>query len=388
MSSTVPPSIPPVVPPSDAAQAPAGLTTAPKTTRTTAPGTALTTAEAQASYGPRSTRYLAACTAGLPTLETVRAVRADAETWGRGDASPAHYQGDIDRARELYAGLVGVGVDRVAIGSQASVMAAVLAASVPDGREVVCVDGDFTSMVFPFLQQEHRGVRVRHVPVSQLAASLTERTWLVAFSLVQSATGEIADAPAIRAAAAAVGAFTLCDTTQATGWLPVNAGDFDATICHAYKWLGAPRGAAFLTVRPALAELLRPVQAGWFAGDDPWASCYGPSMNLATDARRFDVSPAWPAWVGTRTALEFFARLDPAAVHAHATGLGNALCAGLDLPQRDQAIVTWADPAGTDLARLTAAGITASGRAGRARVAFHLWNDASDVRAVLAAVAR
>jgi selenocysteine lyase/cysteine desulfurase len=346
----------------------------------------LTLAEAQAAYSPTTTRYLAACTSGLPTIETARALRADAEAWGRGEASPAHYQVHVDRARELYAGLVEVGADQVAIGSQASVMAAVLAASVPAGREVVCVDGDFTSMVFPFLQQQHRGVTVRHVPVSQLAGSLTERTWLVAFSLVQSATGERADAPAIRAAAAAVGAFTLCDTTQAAGWLPVNAGDFDATICHAYKWLGAPRGAAFLTVLPGLAEVLRPVQAGWFAGDDPWASCYGPNMHLANDARRFDVSPAWPAWVGARVALEFFARLDPASIYAHNTGLGNALCAGLDLPQRDQAIVTWADPSGVALARLTDAGITASGRAGRARVGFHIWNTPSDVDAVLAAL--
>ncbi|WEO76094.1 aminotransferase class V-fold PLP-dependent enzyme [Cryobacterium sp. SO2] len=356
--------------------------TAPSSTTTAT----LTLAQAQVAYSPSSTRYLAACTSGRPTLETVQALHADAETWARGDASPGHYQVEIDRARALYAGLVGVGADRVAIGSQASVMAAVLAASVPAGREVVCVDGDFTSMVFPFLQQEHRGITVRHVPVAQLAASLTERTWLVAFSLVQSATGEVADAPAIRAAAAAVGAFTLCDTTQATGWLPVNAGDFDATICHAYKWLGAPRGAAFLTVTPGLAELLRPVQAGWFAGVDPWASCYGPTMTLATDARRFDVSPAWPAWVGTRVALEFFTRLDPAAVFAHDTALGNGLCAGLDLPENNQAIVTWADPAGADLARLTAAGITASGRAGRARVAFHLWNTQSDVDAVLTAL--
>ncbi|MGY4857386.1 aminotransferase class V-fold PLP-dependent enzyme [Cryobacterium sp. AP23] len=346
----------------------------------------LTIAEARAAYSPTTTRYLAACTSGLPTMETARALRADAEIWGRGEASPAHYQGDIDRARELYAGLVGVAADRVAIGSQASVMAAVLAASVPAGREVVCVDGDFTSMVFPFLQQEHRGVTVRHVPVSQLAGSLTERTWLVAFSLVQSATGEIADARAISAAAAAVGAFTLCDTTQATGWLPVNAGDFDATICHSYKWLGAPRGAAFLTVLPGLAEVLRPVQAGWFAGDDPWASCYGPIMHLANDARRFDVSPAWPAWVGARVALDFFTRLDPAAVYAHNVGLGNALSEALGLPVRDQAIVTWSDADGTDLARLSADGITASGRAGRARVGFHIWNTASDVDAVLAAL--
>ena len=61
---------------------------------------------------------------------------------------------------------------------------------------------------------------------------------------------------------------------------------------------------------------------------------------------------------------------------------------GLPAPERASAIVTWADPDGCDLARLTAAGITASGRAGRARVAFHVFNDEADVDLALAALGR
>ena len=126
----------------------------------------------------------------------------------------------------------------------------------------------------------------------------------------------------------------------------------------------------------------------WYAGDDPWQSCYGPQMTLATDARRFDVSPAWPAWVGARVALEFFASLDLEEVRSHDAGLGDALCRGLGVAANAQSIVTWADADGRDLAALAAAGITASGRAGRARVAFHLWNDQTDVDAVRAALGR
>jgi selenocysteine lyase/cysteine desulfurase len=48
--------------------------------------------------------------------------------------------------------------------------------------------------------------------------------------------------------------------------------------------------------------------------------------------------------------------------------------------------VTWADPDATDLGRLVAAGVKASGRAGRLRASFHQWNDESDVAAVLAAL--
>ncbi|TFB92710.1 MULTISPECIES: aminotransferase class V-fold PLP-dependent enzyme [Cryobacterium] len=352
------------------------------------PAAALTVVQAKAAYAPIMGRYLAACTLGLPTIGTVTALREDGERWARGEACPAGYAADIAAARRSYAALVGVPAGAVAIGSQASVLAAMVAASVPDGAEVLCVDGDFSSMVFPFLQQAHRGVRVRHAALDDLAGMVTADTWLVAFSLVQSATGRLADADGITRAARAHGTFTLCDTTQAAGWMPVAAGDFDATICHAYKWLGAPRGAAFLTVLPEFAARLRPSQAGWYAGEDPWQSCYGPEMALAEDARRFDVSPAWPAWVGAREALAFVASLDLEQVRRHDAGLGDALCRGLGIPANGQAIVTWADADGSDLAGLAAAGITASGRAGRARVAFHLWNDLGDVDAVLAALRR
>lgn len=332
--------------------------------------------------------YLAACTFGLPTRETEAALRADADAWALGTASAAGYAATVERVRLAYSKLVAVPVRQVAIGSQASVLAGLVATSVPDGAEVLCVDGDFSSMVFPFLNQAHRGVTVRHLPLAELAAGITADTWLVAWSLVQSATGVIADTAGIVAAARAHGSFTLCDTTQAAGWMPVDASIFDVTICHSYKWLCAPRGVAFLTVAENLATRLNPVQAGWYAGQDPWTSCYGPAMELATDARRFDVSPAWNAWIGAEPALELFGRLDLADVRDHAVALGDAFCAGLDLAPAGQAIVTWPDADGADLDRLTRAGLTASGRAGRARVAFHLWNDQQDVTDALRALRR
>ncbi|WP_104137074.1 aminotransferase class V-fold PLP-dependent enzyme [Cryobacterium sp. Y62] len=364
---------------------PAPVCTSTSTNTAVARTNTVTITEARARF-TAGRGYLAACTLGLPTIDTIVAVRDDIEVWARGEACAARYGEVVERVRTGYADLVGVTPDRVAIGSQTSVMAGMVAASIPDGAEVVLPRGDFSSMVFPFLAQAHRGVTVRQVELADLAASLTVNTWLVAFSLVQSATGTLADSAAIQAAAQRTGTFTLCDTTQATGWMPVDASVFDATICHSYKWLGAPRGVTFFTVTDAFAVELYPVNAGWYAGEDLWESCYGPAMLLAQDARRFDVSPAWPAWVGAEPAIGLFRSLDLAEVAAHNTGLGDALCDGLDLPRLGQAIISWPDAAGRDLARLTAAGLTASGRAGRARVAFHLYNDEEDVALALAAL--
>jgi len=333
--------------------------------------------------------YLAACTVGLPSYATRAAVIADLDAAASGRASAVEYTAVVERTRGHFARLVGVDSSRIAIGSQASVFAGLIAAAVPDGAEVLCVEGDFASMVLPFAHAG-RGIRLRTAPLEGLAGAITADTWLVAFSLVQSATGAVADAAAIRAAAARHGARTLCDATQAIGWLPVDAAEYDAVICHAYKWLCAPRGVAFLAISGEFAQQVPAIFAGWYSGADPWTSCYGHLVELAPDATRFDVSPAWQAFVGAEPALELFASLDPAALYAHATGLAEGFSArmGLDPTARPSAIVTWDDPDGGDLARLTAAGIAASGRAGRARVAFHVFNDEEDVAAALAALGR
>jgi selenocysteine lyase/cysteine desulfurase len=331
--------------------------------------------------------YLAVASIGLPPTSALSAIRADLASWEDANRDPQGYDPVIARTRESYARLVGVDPGRVAIGSQTSTFAAVVAAAVPDGAEVVLPHGDFSSIVFPFLQQEPR-IRVRVVPLAELADSVTDDTWLVAFSLVQSSVGTVADQDAITAACARHDAIAFCDTTQATGVHPVDATRYDLTVCHSYKWLCSPRGVAFLTVSERVQDLLRPVQAGWYAGDDVWRSVYGPTMELATDARRFDVSPAWQAWIGAEQAIGLFAGLDIAEVWEHTAGLGDLLCDGLGMPRSHQAIVAWPDPDGEQVRTLIDAGIRISGRAGRIRASFHLWNTEEDVAAVLRTLGR
>jgi selenocysteine lyase/cysteine desulfurase len=222
------------------------------------------------------------------------------------------------------------------------------------------------------------------VPARDLADAIDEDTDLVAFSIVQSATGELADVEAVTSAATAAGALTVADGTQACGWLPVDAGRFDALVCGAYKWLLAPRGSAFVVTRPELRERLVPSQAGWFAGADPHTSYYGPPLRLAADARAFDISPAWFSWVGTAPALDVIEQVGVAAIQAHDVGLANRFRAGLGLPDGNSAIVSVNIPAAQD--RLAAAGVRAAVRGGRIRASFHLYTTEADVDLALAAL--
>ena len=330
--------------------------------------------------------YVNTASIGLPPRRAVEALNDAIETWRTGLAEAAGYDELVDRARRRFAGLVATTPDRVTIGNQVSTFTGLLASALPDGARVLAAEEDFTSVLFPFLAQADRGVHVRTVPLAGLVDAIGPGVDLVAVSAVQSADGRLVPGGLEGLAAAAIhhGCLTYVDATQAVGWLPFHADRFDFVSCATYKWLLSPRGTAFGVVRPERVGMLRPLHAGWYAGDDPWTSIYGPPLRLAKDARRFDISPAWLAWAGTVPALELLAEVGVAAIHRHDLALANALRGRLGLPPGDSAIVTVATEGG--LEQLRAAGIKASVRAGAVRLSFHLHNTEADVNAVARAL--
>jgi selenocysteine lyase/cysteine desulfurase len=283
---------------------------------------------------------------------------------------------------------VGTVPERVAIGNQVSTFTGLVAAALPDGARVLAAEEDFTSVLFPFLAHADRGVHVQTVPLAGLVDAIRPGVDLVSVSAVQSADGRLVPGglDAFASSAAHHGCLTYVDASQAVGWLPFHADRFDFVSCAAYKWLLSPRGTAFGVVRPERLAMLRPLHAGWYAGDDPWTSIYGPPLRLAKDARRLDISPAWLPWAGTMPALALLAEVGIAAIHRHDLNLANALRERLGLPTGDSAIVTVA--AEGALERLRAAGVKASVRAGAVRLSFHLHNSQADVDAVARALGR
>lgn len=327
--------------------------------------------------------YLDTASIGLPPTDTVQAMSAAMDLWQRGEARAADYDADVTAGREAFASLVGVSPSAVAVGAQVSALIGSVAASLPSGTEVLCPESEFTSVLFPFMA--HSGLTVRTVPLSALADEVRPSTGVVAFSIVQSADGRIADVDAIVSAAARHGAMTLADGTQACGWLPVDAKRFDVLVAGAYKWLLSPRGTAFMAVRPERLHDIVPIAAGWYAGQDVWDSIYGGPLRLADDARRLDISPAWLAWVGTAPALRTVLDHGIEAIHRHDVALADRFCDALELPRTGSAIVSVVATE-QQIAALRAAGVRASVRAGRLRACFHLYNDEDDVDAAVAAL--
>ncbi|MDT8914790.1 aminotransferase class V-fold PLP-dependent enzyme [Amycolatopsis sp. PS_44_ISF1] len=322
--------------------------------------------------------YLDTPSIGIPPAAVADAVAGAVARWRAGSDRAPDFDEHVARSRAGFGRLAGVPAERVAIGASVSQLIANVAGGLGEGARVLVAEKDFTSVTFPFAARP--GTRLTEAPMAKLADHV-EGHDLVAVSLVQSSDGSVLDLAALRAAAESAGAGVLLDVTQAAGWLPLDLAWADWVVCAGYKWLFSPRGCAWLAVHPRAHERTRAVAANWYAGDDPRASVYGLPLRSARDARAFDLSPVWLAHVGAAAALDYVTGLDLAAVREHTTGLADSLLRALGRPARGSAIVALeADPA-----RVAAAGVVASVRAGRVRAGFHLYNTADDVERLLTA---
>ena len=341
-------------------------------------------ADAQELWDPEP-GWLNTASYGLPPRPGWEALQAALADWRRGRVSWKGWNDATDRSRAAFARLVGVDAIDVSVGATVSQLFAPLAAALPDGARVLAPEIEFTSSLFPWLAQAGRGVSTRTVAVDKLVDAVDAETDLVAFSLVQSADGTIAAYEQVVAAARAYGALVAVDATQACGWLPFDASLADMVAVSAYKWLMSPRGSAFAYLSPVVRELMTPHAANWFAGADVHSPYYGPPLRLATDARAFDISPAWFSYVGTAPTLELVERIGVAAIHDHDVALANRFLTGLGYPPGQCAIVSVDVPGAEE--KLERAGVRAAVRAGRIRASFHVYSTDADVDLALNALA-
>ncbi|MFE3190938.1 aminotransferase class V-fold PLP-dependent enzyme [Nocardia sp. NPDC059240] len=330
-----------------------------------------------------ATTYLNAASYGLLPKSVVAAVTAAEEQRMRGEFDIPGVDPIIDECRAAFGRLTGFEASQVAVGSQVSQLVGLVAQSLPPGAGVLVPEHEFNSVLWPFLVRTDLNVRV--VPLAELPAAIGPGIDVVAAAVVQSADGAVLDVAATMAAARAHGARVLFDVSQAIGWLPVHDTGADWIVSVGYKWLLGPKGTAFLAGTPAALDDLSPLAAGWYAGYNPWETCYDGPLRLASDARRFDVGPVWPAWIGQRRSLQLIEEVGVETIHRHDLALANRLRKGLGLPEGNSPVVSL-EVSEAALDRVRAARIVGAMRAGRLRLACHLYNTEEDVDRALDAL--
>jgi len=335
--------------------------------------------------------YLDAATYGLPPKPTVDALDRALRRWQNGTADWVNeWDREGETCRALFATLIGARANEIALIPTVSVGVGIIAANLPAGSQVLIPEGEFPSVLYPFLvADQDRGITVREAPFATLHEAVTAETTLVAFSLTQSQSGRTAPLAEICAAAKQHGAKVLVDATHAIPFVPVadQLANIDYLICHGYKHLLCPRGVGFFYVKPEHWERLPPILANWRVAAPLYGNAYGGPFVHRADASRYDVSLAWHAWAGARPSLELLVQWQREGVIATVLDLSAQLAEGLGLEAPSSSIVCLKVPdADAAEAALTAAGVKCAARGGNVRFSPHVYNTPAEIDRAIGAI--
>jgi kynureninase len=155
-------------------------------------------------------------------------------------------------------------------------------------RRIVYEEEMFPSVRYLQQAQRARGAEVVVCPDEEaIVEAIDERTLLVPISHVIYRSGRIQDVEPIIRRAHEVGAHVVLDAYQSVGMVPLDVTELavDFAVGGSVKWLCGGPGAAWLYVRPDLADELEPTLVGWQAHKRPFA--FEPELEYADGAARF-----------------------------------------------------------------------------------------------------
>ncbi len=227
------------------------------------------------------------------------ALRRKAQPW---TITPADFFTDSERARTLFARLLGASAEDVALIPAASYGIATAAANLelPAGRAVLLLAEQFPSNFYPWRDLARRcGAEVLTVArptegdwTRAVLALLDERIAIAALPHCRWTDGGLLDLVRIGERCREVGAALVLDLTQSLGALPldVRAVDPDFLVCPGYKWLLGPYSLGYMYIAPRHHDG-RPLEHNWIGrvGSEDFTRLIDYQDAFQPGARRYDV---------------------------------------------------------------------------------------------------
>jgi selenocysteine lyase/cysteine desulfurase len=252
--------------------------------------------------------YLNSCSLGALSDRSIRGLGEFMQTWNEWGAHAWYdiWLGEIAKAKQKFARIIGAQPHEVAIAPNVSVALSSIATALDytTRNKVVVADMDFPTLPYQWLAKERVGVEVRFVesqdriytPPELFEQVVDDKTALVATSRVFYTSGYIQDVRAVADTAHKHGAYVLVDDYQGTGQIPidVNALDIDFLVTGTLKWLMGGPGLAFVYIREGLISKLEPTITGWFGHKDQF-QFKAREFEFRNDAARVELgTPAVP----------------------------------------------------------------------------------------------
>lgn len=179
---------------------------------------------------------------------------------------------DITRARLQGARWIEKNASEVALLGPTSLGLSLFAQGIPweSGDEILLYGDDYPANVYPWLEQERRGARVRwlrpeipgRLTPEMVAEALTPRTRLVALASCHFLTGWRLDVASVARLLRQRGILFSLDAIQTLGAFPVPAAEVDFLSADAHKWMLGPMAIGFVAVDRQHFSLCRPTLLG------------------------------------------------------------------------------------------------------------------------------
>lgn len=360
----------------------------------------------------RDYSYLDHASLGPMPQAAVEAMQASiAAQATRGALAFPALQKTAEDVRARFAAFIGADADEIAITSSTAMGINVVAQGLRwrDGDSVVLPAVEFPANMYPWMHLATRGVEVRRISpregritADDVLAACSDRTRVVAISMVQFSTGFRADLETLGKACRTRGILLVIDGMQAVGaiQLDVHALPIDAMALQSYKWLLGPHGVGWLYVRRGLVGEIAPLAVG-SRSVTPRESFLDHRFELRTTATRFETGVLnLHGLAGAGASLDLLGGVGIGIIEARALELADRLAAGLatrgctivgsraDARERS-AIVVFRHPrveAAACHRRLLEAGVVVSLREGAIRASPHFYNTEDDIDRLLDAL--
>jgi selenocysteine lyase/cysteine desulfurase len=216
--------------------------------------------------------------------------------------SPDDFFADSEKARALFAELLGASADDIALAPAASYGVAIAAANLSfgEGRRILVLAEQFPSNVYAWRElAKTRGgevVTLERPPdgdwSAAILARLDERVAITALPHCHWTDGGLIDLVSVAARCREVGSALVIDATQSLGALPFDLAAIrpDYLACAGYKWLLGPYSLGYLYVAPRWQDG-QPLEHNWIArtGSEDFAGLIDYQDGYQPGARRFDV---------------------------------------------------------------------------------------------------
>ncbi len=356
--------------------------------------------------------YMNSCSLGALSNRSMQNMEQFMEMWNEWGAHAWYeiWMGEIAKARQKFATIIGADPGEVAIAPNVSTALSSIASALDysERNNVVLSDMDFPTLAYQWLVKKSLGVECRfvespdrvYVPTELFESTVDDRTALVATSRVFFTSGYIQDIRKIADMAHKCGAYILVDDYQGTGQIPLNvdAQDIDILVTGSLKWLMGGPGLAFVYIREGLIPSLQPTIAGWFGHRDQF-QFKTREFEFRPDAARIEMgTPATAAVYAANGGLDIVQEISVERICERTRYLTNDLIARarehgwnvrapLEPEQRSSIVMLELEQPEEIVKELVARNIITDSRPGLLRISPYFYNTIEENAIVIDAIA-